>query len=341
MFNTYKHNTAQEADNTLNFILDIIVEGTWDWDAKTGHVERSPGWYRMLGYEVDTLQKNVFTWENIIHPDDYQRVMQHFEQYIHGKINNYCIEYRCKKIDGTYLWIVDQGKACELNSDGSVARMIGAHLNINKQKTAQNELIKQNQLLVEGNNSLESLLRNKAEELEKKNHELEKKIEEVAYLSNTDSLTGIANRKKFEEELEKEIARSHRYNHPMSLAIFDIDFFKRVNDSYGHKVGDMVLQKLSELVKENIREIDSIARWGGEEFTLIFPELPLHDAVKAADKVRLLIAQMVIKEDLMITCSFGITQYHSGNSIEELFQRADEALYLAKDLGRNRVESLL
>lgn len=341
MTKTYQHSTVQASDHTLNHILDIIEEGTWDWNANTGHVDRSPGWYRMLGYDVDIFDKNVFTWENIIHPDDYKQVMQHFEQYIKGEIAQYSIEYRCKKADGSYLWIFDQGKICATNADGSVARMIGAHLNIDKQKAAQNELLEQNRLLKDGNINLENLLRHKAEELEKKNQELEKKIEEIAYLSNTDPLTGIANRKKFEEVLENEIARCNRYHHPMSLAIFDIDYFKQVNDGYGHKTGDLVLQKLSRLVQENIREIDSIARWGGEEFTLIFPELPLHAAVKVAEKLQKLISQHAMTDELKITCSFGVTQYHSDNSIEQLFQRADEALYLAKDSGRNRVECLV
>ena len=144
---TYKHKTVEDADNTLNNILDLIVEGTWDWDAKTGHVERSPGWYRMLGYEIGFFQKDVFTWENIIHPDDYDRVMTNFERYVTRKISTYSIEYWCKKADGNYLWITDRAKAVEYKPDGTVGRIIGAHQNIHERKIAQDELIKQNQFL--------------------------------------------------------------------------------------------------------------------------------------------------------------------------------------------------
>lgn len=92
MFKTYENQTAKACENTLNSILDIIVEGTWDWNAITGRVHRSPGWYRMLGYDAGIFQEDVFTWENIIHPDDYERVMAHFDSYITGKIDT--LEFR-------------------------------------------------------------------------------------------------------------------------------------------------------------------------------------------------------------------------------------------------------
>jgi diguanylate cyclase (GGDEF)-like protein/PAS domain S-box-containing protein len=335
---TYGHNNSEEADYTLNSILDIIVEGVWDWKSTTGHVDRSQGWYLMLGYDYDVFKKNVFTWESVIHPDDYNRVMNHFEQYIRGEIDCYCIEYRCKKADGQYLWIIDRGRMIEHNADGTVARMIGAHQDIHRQKSAQNELIKQNKLLQDGNISLEKIVSKKTEELKNKNSELEEKIYQLEYLSNIDPLTAIANRKKFEEELSKEVLRSNRYNHPLSLAIFDIDFFKHINDTYGHKVGDSVLQNISKLVSANIREIDVFARWGGEEFVIIFPGLPLQKAFSANEKLRILISQNEIKPELFISCSFGLTEYSKSDNLEDIFHRADKALYTAKQQGRNRVD---
>ena len=341
MYLTYKHKILEEADKTLNHILDVIIEGTWDWNANTGEVERSPGWYRMLGYQVGVFRKDVFTWENIIHPDDYDRVMRHFELYIEGEIENYCIEYRARQADGKYLWIVDRGTVVLKNPDGSVARMIGAHQDIHDQKVAQSELIKQNQMLQEGHLTLERIIEEKTRELELKNAELEEKVKEVEYISNTDSLTAIANRKKFEEELKKEAARANRYKHPLSLAIFDLDFFKNINDSHGHKTGDLVLQKISRLVLNHIRKVDFFARWGGEEFTIIFPDLSLEKAILVADKLRMLISQYEIDPDLFVTCSFGVSEFQEDEAVEGLFQRADRALYRAKELGRNRVESLV
>ena len=147
MLKTYTHQIVKEADTTLNNILALIVEGVWDWNGNTGHVTRSPGWYKMLGHDFDIFERNVFTWENIIHPDDYPRVMQHFEQYIKGEIKEYFIEYRCNTASGQYLWIVDRGQVVKKNPDGSVARMIGAHQNIHQYKIAQEKLLKQNKIL--------------------------------------------------------------------------------------------------------------------------------------------------------------------------------------------------
>jgi len=340
MFTTYKHDTLEEADDTLNHILDVIIEGTWDWNASTGHVDRSPGWYRMLGYQVGIFKKDVFTWENIIHPDDYDRVMKHFDLFIRGTIDKYCIEYRCKHANGGYLWITDRAKAVSRNPDGSVARMIGAHQNIHDQKMAQSELIKKNEMLQEGHLTLERIIEDKTRELEAKNADLEEKVRQVEYVSNTDPLTSIANRKKFEEELNKEIARANRYRHPLSMAIFDLDYFKNINDTYGHKTGDLVLQKLCKLVSNHIRQVDFLARWGGEEFTIIFPDLDLGNAVLAAEKLRETISQYEIQPDLFVTSSFGVSEYLENETVESLFQRIDRALYRAKELGRNRVESL-
>ena len=336
---TYTHNNITESDNTLNSILDVIVEGTWDWNVNTGEVTRSPGWYKMLGYEVGIFLKNVFTWENIIHPDDYNMVMKHFELYVSGKIDTYEVEYRCKKSDDSYLWIVDRGKITEYNEDGSAARMIGAHNNIHQRKMAESELITKNHLLREGNLSLEKLLEQKNRELEYKNSQLEKKIKEVEYLSVTDTLTEIPNRRKLEFEIVKEIARSSRYGHDLTFVIFDIDNFKIINDKYGHSIGDNVLHKLALLVKEQLRITDFIARWGGEEFALILPETSLNQGVEVSQKLRKHIFQIEFEKDLFISCSFGVAQFTKDESKIDLFKRADKALYKAKELGRNRVES--
>ncbi|QYJ85298.1 sensor domain-containing diguanylate cyclase [Shewanella mesophila] len=339
MENTYKHNTLAESDITLNAILDLIAEGTWDWNANTGIVIRSPGWYRMLGYDEKSLQENVFTWENIIHPDDYNRVMTHFEQYINGESNQYRIEYRCKKSDDTYLWILDHAKIQTYKADGTVARMIGVHQNIHDEKLAAQEADKLKEMAQKGTMSLENLIKINANELKLKNQQLEDKIKQVALLSNIDPLTSIANRRSFEVELTKEILRSKRYNHPLSLAIFDIDLFKNINDTYGHNKGDLILQKLCRLVSKNIREQDCFARWGGEEFVIIFPEITLENALEVTEKLRSTISQYEFEPNLYISCSFGVTECNSTDSIEAVFQRIDNSLYQAKRNGRNRIES--
>jgi len=337
---TYSHKTLKAADSTLNSILDIINEGTWDWNALTGHVERSSGWYRMLGYDVGVFANDVFTWENIIHPDDYSIVMKHFELYTTGKIDKYEIEYRCKKQDETYLWIFDRAKVVEYGVDGEIVRMIGAHQSIHERRVAQSELIKKNQFLNEGNATLTKLLEEKNRELEDKNRELEKKVSEIEYLSITDSLTGISNRRMFESMLDKEISRAKRYKHALSIVIIDIDYFKKVNDKFGHKVGDTILQKLSTFIKNRLRGNDCFSRWGGEEFAVILPETNLRQSIEVCQTLRECINQIEFEDDLFISCSFGTTEYILEEPAESLFLRADKALYRAKELGRNRVESI-
>lgn len=339
MFRTYTHKTLAEADDTLNHLLDVIVEGTWDWHSDTGRVDRSPGWYRMLGYEIGVLQPDVFSWENIIHPDDYPRVMDSIERFINGTAAQYCIEYRCRKADGQYLWIVDRAKIITRHPDGSAARIIGAHSDVHLQKTVQQELIEHNRMLWDGSVTLESILQQKTLELESKNRQLEEKISEVEYVCNTDPLTEIPNRKKFEEEIKKEILRARRYRHPLSLAIFDLDLFKNINDTHGHNAGDLVLKSITALVRNNLRDVDFFARWGGEEFTIIFPDLSLKNAVKACDKIRALVQQHEADQTMSVTASFGLSAFEDNDSFEDMLCRADDALYRAKEQGRNQVES--
>lgn len=339
MHRTYHHGTLSDADATLNHLLDIIAEGTWDWHADTGQVVRSPGWYRMLGYTVGSLTEDVFTWENIIHPDDYTRVISYIESFISGARDDYSIEYRCRKANGDYLWIRDRARIITRYPDGTASRIIGAHEDIQPQKNIEDELIEQNRHLRDGSLTLENTLQQKARELEAKNHELEAKIREVEYISNIDQLTEIANRKRFEEEIQQEIYRARRYKHPLSLAIFDLDLFKEINDTHGHNTGDNVLRSTVNLVRSYIRSVDCFARWGGEEFTLIFPNMELEQAVQACEKLRTLIQQHQIQPGLFITSSFGVSLFAPDDTFEDLLRRADEALYRAKALGRNRVES--
>jgi diguanylate cyclase (GGDEF)-like protein/PAS domain S-box-containing protein len=335
---TYVHDTLQDADFTLNSILDISIQGFWDWNALTGHVYRSIGWYRMLGYEHIVFKDDVFTWENIIHPEDYERVMEHFESYIHGDIPEYRIEYRCRKSDNTYLWIQDSGKIIEKNSDGTVIRMIGAHTNIHDFKRSQEKLLQQNELLMNDNLTLDALVKERTEELNLINKKLQEQIQEVEYNASHDRLTGLYNRRKFESIFEKEMHRAKRYLYPLSVVLFDIDDFKKINDTYGHKIGDEILIGISILVQKIIRQSDTIARWGGEEFIIIFPESDLESTKVKAETIRSAIDREIFPKNLHVTCSFGVTTYLKEDTSDSLFIRCDNALYQAKNLGKNNVQ---
>ena len=327
----------RDENDTLRHVLSIIEEGVWDWNSNTGHVERSPNWYLMLGYDVGVFPETVFTWESIIHPDDYPEVMSHFDDYINGLVDNYEIEYRVRKADDTYLWIKDQGKIVARNPDGSVARMIGAHLNINKQKLAQIALQKRNQLLNEDKLTLKNLVQERNTELEEANRRLEENLKQIHKLSIKDPLTEVYNRRKAEHDFQNEIERANRYNNPLSVALFDVDKFKNINDSYGHQMGDEILKTISKLTLKNIRTNDYLSRWGGDEFFLILPEIDKFGAARAVEKVRKLIFSAEAIMPVKVTCSFGVTQYIQGDTIESMYKRVDRGLYQAKDAGRNTV----
>lgn len=154
--------------------------------------------------------------------------------------------------------------------------------------------------------------------------------------ANFDALTQIYNRKAFSHLMQEKMFRAKKEYGALSLALFDIDYFKKVNDTYGHLAGDAVLKHLAKLVKRRIRKSDIFARWGGEEFILAL-ETDKEHAVKIVESLRESIEKEVFEQVGHITCSFGLTQMQKEDTIESITSRADEALYKAKKEGRNRV----
>lgn len=172
---------------------------------------------------------------------------------------------------------------------------------------------------------------------------LKKSNQELLQLSNTDPLTHLSNRRFLMETLDKELKRSARCNSPLSLIMVDIDHFKRVNDTYGHQQGDVVLVEVAKVMLEHLREYDMAARFGGEEFSLVLPETELLPAVQVAERLRHSASQMAFSgqlQDLKLTISLGVATFPHGRvrSVDDLVREADEALYQAKRQGRNRVE---
>jgi diguanylate cyclase len=154
-----------------------------------------------------------------------------------------------------------------------------------------------------------------------------------------DVLTDLPNRLAYDERMKMEIARWQRYHTPLCLVIWDIDFFKKFNDQYGHQIGDKVLGHVAILFSKSIRRSDFIARFGGEEFVMLLPHTNKHSALKMAEKLRMLLEQNRLEIDelsLSITVSCGIAQFLKGDAQESAFKRADEALYRAKEGGRNQ-----
>jgi len=161
--------------------------------------------------------------------------------------------------------------------------------------------------------------------------------EEIRRLSETDGLTQINNRLKLESVLNLEIERLYRSDSVCSVILLDIDYFKRVNDTYGHKTGDEVLKEVADIIKNSVRKIDTVGRWGGEEFMVIMPLTDMNMGKILAEKLRKKISENVFAGDKNLTASFGIAESRGDVSAIELVATADAAMYQAKEAGRNRV----
>lgn len=314
----------------IEALLEIVSDGIWFWHADTGYVYRSPGWYKMLGYNPHSLENNVFTWERVIHPDDYPRVMYHFEQYISGGSDSYEIEYRCMTSSGRPLWIKDTGLIVNKDSDGNVLRMIGAHQDIDALKHLD-------ELNTYEKQSLQNIIDARTHDLTRLNKELSEKAAEAERNASIDYLTSLSNRFSFEQRLESEIARAQRFREPLSLIVMDLDKFKQINDQYGHPTGDSVLIRMGEILRNNLRQIDLASRWGGDEFALLLPNTPMDHALSVSEKLRTVIQMEFVPEALEVSASFGVVKLHRDESLIDFMRRADNALYESKNSGRNRV----
>ncbi len=184
---------------------------------------------------------------------------------------------------------------------------------------------------IEKLNDMRKLMNLKNQLLDETNQELIIKNEKLIQISTTDDLTQIYNRRKINEILNEEYARTMRYGTALSVIMLDVDWFKNINDTYGHQSGDHVLKKMSKFIKSLIRTVDSVGRWGGEEFLIILPDSNIDDALQLAERLRVKISKLHFEKGISLTCSFGITEYKAGDKTEEIIKRIDKALYKAKE----------
>ncbi|MBX2809644.1 MAG: GGDEF domain-containing protein [Cellvibrionaceae bacterium] len=185
---------------------------------------------------------------------------------------------------------------------------------------------------------LQSLV-DKVKTMEQGQTEMRHRLEQEKQRALTDTLTGLPNREAYSERLHQEVQRWQRYQHPLTLAIVDIDFFKKINDNYGHGVGDRVLKIVSAAIAKRLREVDFMARFGGEEFVLLLPETTGEQSLTLLNRIRESLAKAPFKykdQKISITVSIGITAFNEGDHSQAVFDRADKALYDAKENGRNR-----
>lgn len=170
------------------------------------------------------------------------------------------------------------------------------------------------------------------------NIQLKKEYEsELIHLATTDPLTSLYNRRHFDDMAKIEVERSNRHGNNLSLVIFDLDHFKVINDEYGHIIGDEILSEVTTMASKCIRTSDVLARWGGEEFSILLPETDLHGAYQVAEKIRVMLNDFSHPLVKTTTASFGISQHRTNESYYDWFERTDRALYYAKEHGRNQV----
>lgn len=201
--------------------------------------------------------------------------------------------------------------------------LIGAAILITRLFTLNKTILKNNQ---------------REQELLQMNSVLDNRAKKLLKITKKDKLTGALNRQGIEDAISIGLRDWKKDNKPLSIIMLDIDHFKKINDTHGHDVGDLVLTSLTTLVKKNIRSTDKFARWGGEEFVLVCLDTPLDVAFQIAEDLRDRIARSCIIDNIKVTASFGVSDMQNNGSVQALFKQADEALYLAKNSGRNKVK---
>ena len=200
-------------------------------------------------------------------------------------------------------------------------------------------LLTETREIMSKNQSLESRLSESSQQI----NSLQQNLEQVQREAMTDALTGIANRKYFDSRLRSATAEALQERDDICLLLMDIDHFKKFNDNFGHQVGDEALKVVARVLEEGVKGRDTPARYGGEEFAVILPATSLTNAVVVAEQIRKTLASRKLQNRKtgadygVVTLSIGVAKYRFGESLEALVQRADEALYLGKNRGRNRV----
>lgn len=280
--------------------------GHWFWNIRSDEVTFNPLKVTTLGYEEQEIPAHVshefFT--SKLHYDDYQNTMQTMKDHLSGKTSVYEVEYRIQKKDGSYRWYFDLGKITEYDGDGKPLFIAGIVFDITEKKAIQLELQVKNEML--------------------------------AKMSATDGLTNISNYRSLIEHLGLAMQDVKNTNIPLSIAIFDIDDFKKVNDSKGHIAGDQALIDVASIIGAHIRSTDRVGRYGGEEFMVLFPNTELAIAKQMAEEIRQAIESHAFGEGVRLTLSGGVKQY-AGEPMNEFINQADKHLYLAKAMGKNQI----
>ncbi len=294
------------SEERVRLVMDAIDEGLWDWNIDEGTVIHNAAWCRMFNLDSTFISHPVNVFFDRIHFEDLTRVRQAINESL---VNGdpYLCEYRLKNSNGEYDWVLDRGKVVKREDNGRPVRMVGSLLNINQRKF----------------------------------HEAQ--IESLAYF---DPLTKLPNRRLFLDRLRAGLAKCKRSKAFGALMYLDVDNFKSINDTHGHSFGDQLLILFSNRVRDCLREVDTVSRIGGDEFTVILEDIPgdfessAANAISVAEKISSELNKPFQIDSLSFVCtpSIGISLFSEADaSAESVIDRADSSMYEAKKSGKNTI----
>ncbi len=313
----------------LELALEAAGLDLWENNLLTGEVTRKASKiFAELGFTEEEIAVDVQGIYGLFHPDDLERVQGAVEDHLSGRTAQYRCEFRLRSKAGEWIWFANYGRIMDGKGLSPGQRLIGVTFNINDRKRQEVEIAEINRQLTEQNQLLQRL-----------NATLE-------LIAANDPLTGLANRRTLMALGEKECRRAERYGHPLSVMVVDIDLFKMVNDGWGHLAGDRVICAVANACAARTRHgVDTVARFGGEEFVLVLPETDAASALGLAESLRHVVAaqQVTANEEgaqVSVTVSIGVATLLPGVGLafERLIDQADQALYRAKGTGRNNVQ---
>jgi diguanylate cyclase (GGDEF)-like protein/PAS domain S-box-containing protein len=291
----------RESEARWKTALESVGDGLWDWNVENGEEYFSPGMLRMYGYAEGDIKPEISEFDKHTHPDDLERMLKDREAHLNWQTPNYSNEHRVRCKDGSWKWVHSRGMVIGRDAGGKALRMIGTHTDITERKQAEALVWEQ---------------------------------------AHFDALTGLPNRRMMRERLGHEMKKCHRDGMQLALLFIDLDHFKEVNDTLGHDRGDELLAEAAIRIQHGLREVDTVARMGGDEFTVIISELSevSHLQTILPKLLKSLSNAFQLGEDqVFVSASIGVTVYpEDGSDIETLLKNADQALYVAKGAGRNR-----
>ena len=294
-------NSLKESEEKNYMVTQISNDGVWDWDMITNIVAFDERYYTLAGYKDKAFDYTFKEWEKRVHKDDLNNAITHFENYLSGKIEQYDVNFRFLKANGLYMWIRARGKIVKRDKEGNPLRFVGTHSNIDLQKANE---------------------------------------EEIKHQAYYDSLTSLPNRLLSLETLQHQCLKASNTNSLLALLFIDLDDFKKINDTLGHKMGDEVLVETAKRLKKAVRKSDMVGRLGGDEFIIILENIQdeinvksvLHNILKNFDQ-----PFIVSDRTFSLGSSIGVAMYpKDGHTVLELLKNADTAMYHSKKEGRNR-----